>query len=121
MGGNHNIIRATTYNRFQIGSNDRAILTNTGLRLKQYAGTSEWYNVATEMLHVDGNIRYTGLLKPNNTAGTNGQFLSTNGTTDNWVTLTPFMISGMATYVLESFTATAPLMYDNAAPTGGYA
>ena len=98
FGGSHSVTRATTYNRFQIGSNDRAILTHVGLRLKQYAGDDEWYNVATEMLHVDGNIRYTGTLKPSNSAGTSGQFLMTSVTANAWTTLTTSHISDLSSY-----------------------
>lgn len=62
----------------------------------------------TERLDVDGNIRYTTLLKPNNTAGTDGQFLSTSGTQDIWKTLTVSDISNISsTYqpILPSGTA----------------
>jgi hypothetical protein len=63
---------------------------------------------ATERLDVDGNIRYTTLLKPNNVAGSNGQVLSTNGTQDIWKTLTVSDISNISsTYqsILPSGTA----------------
>jgi len=40
---------------------------------------------ATERLHIDGNIRYSGTLKPSNTAGTG--FLKSDGTNDAWSTI----------------------------------
>jgi hypothetical protein len=52
----------------------------------------------TEYLEVAGNIAYTTLLKPNNIAGTSGQFLGTNGTQDAWVTLTTSDISNLSSY-----------------------
>jgi len=53
---------------------------------------------ATERLDVTGNIRYSGLLKPSNVAGTTGQVLSTDGTSDSWATLTTSHISNLSSY-----------------------
>ena len=45
-----------------------------------------------------GTVKYGTLLKPNNVAGTDGQFLRTNGTQDAWATLTTTDISNLSSY-----------------------
>ena len=60
-----------------------------------------------------GTVKYGTLLKPNNVAGTAGQFLGTDGTQDAWTTLTTSHISGLSAYVKGSLSATSPLVYDD--------
>jgi hypothetical protein len=67
---------------------NRMILNGTGLRIRNY-GVDESFLQATERLHVDGNILYTGTLKPNDIAPTTGQFLRASSTTANaWANIT---------------------------------
>ena len=56
------------------------------------------FDFGTERLQVNGNIRYSGTLKPSNTAGTSGQALLTDGTNDTWTTLTTSHISNLSSY-----------------------
>ena len=66
---------------------------NTG---KVIIGTKGELSGTLEKFNVDGNIRYSGLLKPGGTAGTNKQVLSTNSTNDAFVTLDGSYISDWA-------------------------
>lgn len=98
-GGNHNIIRATNYIRLQPSGADRAILTNTGLRLRAYVGTDEWFNLPSEMLHIDGNIRVSGVIKPDNVAPTAGQFLKgVDADNMTWAGITTGDITDLSSY-----------------------
>ncbi len=54
-------------------------------------------NPSTTNNHFFGSLKYGTQLKPNNTAGTNGQFLKTNGTQDSWATISTTDISGINT------------------------
>jgi hypothetical protein len=61
-------------------------------------GATGTVDFATERLDIDGNIRYSGTLKPSNVQGTNGQFLKTSGTQDSWATITTTDISNLSSY-----------------------
>jgi len=68
----------------------------------------------TERLDLDGNIRYTGTLKPLNVAPTTGQFLKADSTSTNvWAAITPSDISGLESSIRGSISATTPLVYDD--------
>ena len=62
-------------------------------------GATGTVDFATERLDIDGNIRYSGTLKPSNVQGTSGQFLKTSGTQDSWSTITTTDISNLSSYV----------------------
>lgn len=77
---------------------NRMILNGTGLRIRNY-GVDESFLQATERLHVDGNILYTGTLKPNDIAPTTGQFLRATSTTANaWANITHADISNLSSF-----------------------
>lgn len=65
---------------------------------------------ATEKLQVNGNIRYSGTLKPNNVAGTTDKFLTTNGAVDSWSFISTSQIIGMSNYLsVSQFSAKVPI------------
>jgi hypothetical protein len=80
---------------FRADTTRKGLFDTNGLILSSSLGNSD---VPTERLDVRGNIRYNTLLKPNNVAGTNGQFLGTSGTQDVWTTLTTSHISNLSSY-----------------------
>ncbi len=80
---------------FRADTTRKGLFDTNGLILSSSLGNSD---VPTERLDVRGNIRYNTLLKPNNVAGTNGQFLGTSGTQDAWTTLTTSHISNLSSY-----------------------
>jgi len=81
---------------FRTGTTRKALFDTNGLIL---SGTLANADVPTERLHVVGNIRYSGTLKPSNTSPTVGQFLKANTTTTNvWATLTTSDISDLSSY-----------------------
>lgn len=80
---------------FRADTTRKGLFDTNGLILSSSLGNSD---VPTERLDVRGNIRYDTLLKPNNIAGTNGQFLGTSGTQDVWTTLTTSHISNLSSY-----------------------
>lgn len=68
-------------------------------------------NWATESLDIDGNVRYSGTLKPNNTAPSIGQFLKADSTTTNtWSAISTNDISGIDDYLtIDQFVDKVPL------------
>lgn len=67
-------------NVFTYNSSLSGLLLGTGLTLT---------NQASERLQVNGNIRYSGTLKPSNTTPATGQFLKANSTSTNiWASIT---------------------------------
>ena len=54
---------------------ERYRLGTVGLSIKPAGTVAD----ATEALDVTGNVKFSGALMPNNTAGTSGQFLSSAG------------------------------------------
>ena len=54
----------------------------------------------------NGTLKYGTLLKPNNVAGTNGQFLKTNGTQDSWANISASDISGLSGVYLTTVSLT---------------
>jgi hypothetical protein len=55
-------------------------------------------SAATVSTNLFGTLRYGTLLRPNNIAGTNGQFLKTNGTQDAWEAITTSDISNLSSW-----------------------
>ncbi len=85
---------------YTFNSSLSGLLLGTGLNLT---------NQASERLQVNGNVRYSGTLKPANTTPTTGQFLKADSTSTNaWATITTSDISGISSYLT---TATAASTY----------
>lgn len=90
---------------YQIGNT--AILQNSYPFVGIYSGnillnpgggnTGFGHYQANERIDVNGNIAYTGLLKPNGTDGTYKQLLGTNGTSNAWATIDTSYLSDWAT------------------------
>ncbi len=82
---------------FRTDTTRKALFDTNGLILSNSLGNSD---VPTERLHVVGNIRYSGTLKPNNAQGTAGQFLKNNGVgnVDTWATIGHADITNLATF-----------------------
>jgi hypothetical protein len=97
LGAGGLILDVTTTGGLYFRSNTtrKGLFDTNGLILSSSLGNSD---VPTERLDVRGNIRYNTLLKPNNIAGTSGQFLGTSGTQDVWTTLTTSHISNLSSY-----------------------
>ena len=53
---------------------------------------------STTATNLFGSLKYGTLLRPNNIAGTNGQFLKTSGTQDAWATIATADISNLSSY-----------------------
>ena len=62
-----------------IGSSYAGIFAASTDGLIVEGNTGMGITIATEQLHVDGNIRYSGALKPNNSVGTSGYLLTSAG------------------------------------------
>jgi hypothetical protein len=59
-------------------------------------------SVPTEKLDVNGNVNVTGVLKTSGNAGSTGQYLSTNGSTMNWMTVETIYKINAANYLATS-------------------
>ncbi|HEY3402566.1 MAG TPA: tail fiber domain-containing protein [Ohtaekwangia sp.] len=93
IGRETNLTAGTFQNAIAIGY-QATVGASNAMALGGAVGSGNEVNVGiglttpTERLHVDGNIRFTGALMPNNTAGTAGQVLTSAGAgvTPTWTT-----------------------------------
>lgn len=75
--------------------------------------------VGTEKLELVGNFKYSGTLKPGGSAGTNGYFLKTNGSSSNsWAQISTSDISGISSYPTGSGTANTLAMFTGTSVLG---